>query len=826
MRIYVYPHDLDLGGSQLNAIEIGAAVRDLGHDVTVYGRPGALLPRIDELGLPFVRSVEPGRRPSGAVVRDLRSRIVTDGVDVVHGYEWPPALEARVACLGTGVTAVATVMSMAVAPFIPRAMPLSVGTDQIAAAERHAGRRAVSVVEPPVDIHLNRPGVVRDLDAFRRRHDIPLGTQVVVVGRLATELKLEGLLTAIAVVPTLASDTVLTVVGDGPARARVEAAAAAANARAGRRAVVLTGALDDPRPAYELADVALGMGGSALRAMAFATPLVVQGEQGFWSTLTPRTLGDFRWTGWYGVGDSPRDGEQALTRELRPLLDDVARRRALGDFARRTVVGSYSLEAAANHQVEIYRRAVDDAGARRLHPVGDSRAVLDLGAYKLRRVVARRRGRVHADDFNQAPVATATTPSVGRRSPTRLVYLPGVAWDGSEGTDRRLVRALAERVSVLWVDPPVSVVDRSHRRLLPLRHLWHPPTDDVAPGVRRLRVVGPPAPTRLGSRGLAAALTDAHVRRAVASLGGADVVVVANPLARFPSLPGAVRVHYVTDDWPAGAGLMGVSRQAVQEVEADNAAVADLRLAVSPALAARIGATHRVPVEVLANGCTTDQLGDPGDVGGDRRPTPGLVGLTGQINERLDLDLLEAVADRDLTLVLVGARRDRDPMFRRRLDRLLARPNVEWWGERPADEMPAVVAQLGVGLTPYALSAFNLASFPIKTLDYLAAGIACVATPSPALAWLGTDLVHQATEPGEFADLVVRLAHAPGSPRLRAQRREFARQHSWAARADRLLALAAGPLQPLATRGDPSSSATPATPATPTTPTTPTAKAP
>ncbi|MDF2491460.1 MAG: glycosyltransferase, partial [Microbacterium sp.] len=69
--------------------------------------------------------------------------------------------------------------------------------------------------------------------------------------------------------------------GDGPARAEIEQRAAAVNAECGEGTVVVTGNLDDPRPAYAAADIALGMGGSALRALAYGAPLIVQGEHGF-----------------------------------------------------------------------------------------------------------------------------------------------------------------------------------------------------------------------------------------------------------------------------------------------------------------------------------------------------------------------------------------------------------------------------------------------------------------------------------------------------------------------------------------------------------------
>ena len=89
-------------------------------------------------------------------------------------------------------------MSMSVAPFIPRSVDLVVGTEQIANAERRKGRARVTVVEPPVDLRRNHKGVVRDLVDIRARFGIAGDRLIVVcVSRLAHQLKLEGLLTAI-----------------------------------------------------------------------------------------------------------------------------------------------------------------------------------------------------------------------------------------------------------------------------------------------------------------------------------------------------------------------------------------------------------------------------------------------------------------------------------------------------------------------------------------------------------------------------------------------------------------------------------------------------
>jgi glycosyltransferase involved in cell wall biosynthesis len=408
LKILVYPHDLALGGSQLNAIEIASAVASQGHEVAVFGRPGALVSRIHQLGLEFIEAPQPGRRPSPTVVAALERLIDEREIDVVHGYEWPPALEARLAVRHRRSTAaVATVMSMAVAPFIPRAMPLLVGTQEIADAERASGRRRVGLLEPPVDLVFNDSDADVGQAEFRRRFGLDQSRfTVTAVTRFAHELKLEGTLTAIAAVAAV-NDTVpvrLVLVGDGPARHQVEDSAREVNERVGRGTIVLTGQLDDPRAAYATADLALGMGGSALRALAFRRALVVQGERGFWQLLTPESSARFLVTGWYGIGGSPAEGAPALERILRDILPDSRLRAELGNFGRDLVEHRFSLERAAVLQIEQYRLARERPAGWTESLRADSAAFLRYGAYYFRKRVRRARGTEPADDFNAVPV--------------------------------------------------------------------------------------------------------------------------------------------------------------------------------------------------------------------------------------------------------------------------------------------------------------------------------------------------------------------------------------------------------------------------------------
>jgi len=173
---------------------------------------------------------------------------------------------------------------------------------------------------------------------------------------------------------------------------------------AGRRAVVLTGELADPRPAYAAADVMLGMGGSALRGLAFGAPLVVQGERGFWRLLTPESAPTFLDQGWYGVGSDVDSvaGVDRLAGILTDLLADPGARERLAGYGRRLVVERFSLDRAAAVQEDVYAAVLAGVPVRgRAAVTADAaRSAAGVTRHQLRRKWQRLRGRVAADDFN------------------------------------------------------------------------------------------------------------------------------------------------------------------------------------------------------------------------------------------------------------------------------------------------------------------------------------------------------------------------------------------------------------------------------------------
>jgi hypothetical protein len=169
----------------------------------------------------------------------------------------------------------------------------------------------------------------------------------------------------------------------------------------------------DPRRAYAAADVVLGMGGSALRGMAFGKPLVVQGiGGGFFELVTPESSAGFMSEGWGGkgpVGDGRAEGAARLARILPPLLGDPATRARLGAYGRSLVVERYSLDHAAALQEEVYASAMAPAA----RPTAGQRAAdaartgTGAGWHKARRRWQRWRGTVVIEDFNTQPAPSA-----------------------------------------------------------------------------------------------------------------------------------------------------------------------------------------------------------------------------------------------------------------------------------------------------------------------------------------------------------------------------------------------------------------------------------
>lgn len=363
-----------------------------------------------------------------------------------------------------------------------------------------------------------------------------------------------------------------------------------------------------------------------------------------------------------------------------------------------------------------------------------------------------------------------------------LVVVCGASWwHGTPLLERHIAEELGATRPVLYVDPPTSVLTR-YRNDEARRVAMAPGLRQVGERTWLLSVRVPPMLERPGVKQLALAAVRRAIRQSLRRLGSPQVeaLVVPNLEPLFGCAGERTSVLYVKDDYLAGAALAGVPSARLARLADRLPREADVVVAVSEVLAERlrdrgIHATH------IPNGVDVEVFSDAGAPPRDEAP---LAAFVGHLSERVDPQLVAAVADAGVRVRMIGARQE--TMAAGHLARLESHPGIEWVGPLPYAELGRQLADVTTCLLPYADTDFNRASFPLKILEYLAAGRRVVATDLPAIRWLDTPLVTTATGPRAFAEAVRASTARPLEQDEVDGRRSFARGHAWAARTRQL----------------------------------------
>ena len=162
---------------------------------------------------------------------------------------------------------------------------------------------------------------------------------------------------------------------------------------------------------------------------------------------------------------------------------------------------------------------------------------------------------------------------------------------------------------------------------------------------------------------------------------------------------------------------------------------------------------HAFPSSIEAQhfGRARAALPEPADQVSIPRPRLGYFGV---IDERIDLDLVAAVADArpDWQIVMVGPVVKIDPAT------LPRRSNLHYPGMKAYDDLPAYLAGWDVALMPFARNESTRFISPTKTPEYLAGGKLVVSTTIRDVVrpYGEMDLVAIADDPADFAAAVER----------------------------------------------------------------------
>jgi len=364
----------------------------------------------------------------------------------------------------------------------------------------------------------------------------------------------------------------------------------------------------------------------------------------------------------------------------------------------------------------------------------------------------------------------------------------GEDWGGHPSSTQHLVRCLAGRRRVIWVNsiglrrPRLDRADlvRIWRKLVAMLRRKSPSHDPARSTAEGPLVIDPRA-VPLPGNPLARAINRGllrHLLRDATKRAGVDRPVL------WLSLPTAVDaigsageravVYYCGDDF---AALDGVNHGPIARLEQELVERADLVLAASPVLAARFPA-HKT--RLVEHGADVELFSTPTVRAGDLPQDRPVAGFYGSLSAWLDLELLAATAARmpHWAFVLIGpTKTDLGP--------LAGLDNIRLFGPRDHARLPAYAQHWDAALLPFRDTAQIRACNPLKLREYLAAGRPVIATDFPALDGY-RDLV-RTVDSATSLTAALEEARAEGLARS-AERRERVADQSWTVRAGQVAA--------------------------------------
>ena len=371
-RIAFAIDNLNIGGTELNAVRMAEALRARGLDIRVYslGTDGPLRSRYESAGIAVhglpIRNLY-GPTAWHAAVR-LGAMLRRDRIDVLHAHDMYTNVFAVPVARAVGIRLTVASRRWFHAPgrFYPLANRVAyrlahrVIANAPALADLLAGvegipRRRIRVIPNFVESGCFQPPSEITLRSWADELRIPPG--VPVIGCVANLLPVKDhatLLRAVAMVLQRDVNACLVLVGDGPCRAELELLAD----RLGiARHVRFAGRRPSQPSFHHLFDIAVltstseGSPNTLLEAMAAARPVVAT-RVGAIPDLVDAAVGRL-----VPAGDPAR-----LAGALVELAGDVSRRRMLGAAARARALRHHSVDHVVDDLLAVYReRAVGSA---------------------------------------------------------------------------------------------------------------------------------------------------------------------------------------------------------------------------------------------------------------------------------------------------------------------------------------------------------------------------------------------------------------------------------------------------------------------------------
>jgi glycosyltransferase involved in cell wall biosynthesis len=360
-------------------------------------------------------------------------------------------------------------------------------------------------------------------------------------------------------------------------------------------------------------------------------------------------------------------------------------------------------------------------------------------------------------------------------------------WDGNPTSKTHIMRILARKNRVLWVNSigmrRPQATRRDFRRIIAKLRRTGAGCVEAEPNLFVANPLVVPLPGVPMADAVNAAILTRWIRRLCRTYGLERPILwtfLPNVARLVGRLGERLVIYHCVDEYSAFAG---VDRASLARMERDLLHRADLVITSSQQLAderrqwnsSTHFISHGVAIDLFAQ-ALDPRTEVPEDL---RRLRSPIIGFFGAIAEWVDVDLVRrvALARPEWSFVLIGrALRDVTPLHHI--------PNVHLLGPKAYAALPGYCRGFDVAMIPFTVDELTVRANPLKLREYLAAGLPVVATALPEIARYN-GLVHLATNAEEFTDAIA-AALKERSPAFIDKRLEAMRHESWDARVDEI----------------------------------------
>lgn len=366
MKIFMAAMSLGIGGAETHIVELGKALKLLGHDVAIASNGGVYVDEILQVGIRHYQ-IPMHRRDLGMMRRSrrlLRQALEQERPDVVHAHARIPAFLCASLQKKLGFPFITTAHGVFAATGVLRYMTnwgqytLAVSDDirDYLVREYHLSPHQIGITINGVDTDRFSPQISGA--AVRAEFALTDAPTLVHVCRLdvGNDLVAQQLIQIAPELHAAVPGIQMLIVGGGTSFDDLCAKARAANDALGRTCIHMTGPRTDVNALLCAGDLFVGVSRAALEAMSACRPALLAGPQGYGGLFTPEGLRpaiDSNFCFRHVPTSQPQQLRDAVVSAL-ALSPET--RAELGAFGRQVVQEHYSIHRMAEDCLQMYRQ--------------------------------------------------------------------------------------------------------------------------------------------------------------------------------------------------------------------------------------------------------------------------------------------------------------------------------------------------------------------------------------------------------------------------------------------------------------------------------------